>query len=194
MTEKPKLVRVLAADPGVTGAIAIGDICPETFRVFNATVIDMPVSSCCDVWSDENQRVAPDEVAILEFARSVSPQMAIVEHQSPRPKTGKNMGGSATSEWRLALGYGALRSALRIHFLEKGDGPAVFAIRPHDWKKVYDLGKDKEVSRALAIEAFPECAASLSRKKDHGRAEALLILKFFATNVMPKGADGVTVF
>lgn len=52
----------------------------------------------------------------------------------------------------------------------------VLMVRPQAWKKVLGVTADKETSLSLARELFP--AASLLRKKDHGRAEALLIAEY----------------
>jgi crossover junction endodeoxyribonuclease RuvC len=52
----------------------------------------------------------------------------------------------------------------------------VLMVRPQAWKKALGVTSDKETSLALARELFP--AASLARKKDHGRAEALLIAEY----------------
>ena len=49
-------------------------------------------------------------------------------------------------------------------------------IASQSWKKHFRLNSDKEVCRAYAIQCFPD--QNLSRKKDHNRAEALLILKY----------------
>jgi crossover junction endodeoxyribonuclease RuvC len=46
-------------------------------------------------------------------------------------------------------------------------------VRPQVWKRALRLSKDKEASRLRAIQLFP--GADLRRKKDHGRAEALLL-------------------
>jgi len=46
-------------------------------------------------------------------------------------------------------------------------------VRPQIWKKAFGLGKDKEASRLKAMQLYP--GADLRRKKDHGRAEALLL-------------------
>lgn len=44
------------------------------------------------------------------------------------------------------------------------------------WKRRLGLiGQDKDVGRLLAIQRFPSAAHLLRRKKDHGRADALLI-------------------
>jgi len=46
-------------------------------------------------------------------------------------------------------------------------------VRPAIWKKALGLGKDKEAARLRAMQLFP--TADLRRKRDHGRAEALLL-------------------
>jgi crossover junction endodeoxyribonuclease RuvC len=50
---------------------------------------------------------------------------------------------------------------------------AYTTVRPAIWKRALGLGKDKEAARLRAMQLFP--AADLRRKKDHGRAEALLL-------------------
>jgi len=52
-------------------------------------------------------------------------------------------------------------------------GDAVYDGAPQIWKKAFSLGKDKEQTRLRAQQLFPGTA--LRRKKDHGRAEALLL-------------------
>jgi crossover junction endodeoxyribonuclease RuvC len=49
-------------------------------------------------------------------------------------------------------------------------------IAPREWKKHLKIGKDKEEARAMAIRLFP--TAPLGRKKDHNRAESLLIAQY----------------
>ena len=56
-------------------------------------------------------------------------------------------------------------------------------VSPVTWKKHYKISKEKEVSRALAINLFPEAAHMLSRKMDHNRAEALLIAEYGRTQL-----------
>jgi crossover junction endodeoxyribonuclease RuvC len=48
-------------------------------------------------------------------------------------------------------------------------------VAPGLWKRHFRLGPDKEDARALALKRFPGVAKNLSRKKDAGRAEALLM-------------------
>jgi len=55
----------------------------------------------------------------------------------------------------------------------------VVRVRPVDWKrKAGLLKKDKDAARTLAIQTHPEVADMLSRKKDCGRADAILIAEF----------------
>ena len=47
---------------------------------------------------------------------------------------------------------------------------------PSVWKRRYGLlGRPKDASRTRALELFPAAAGWLTRKLDHGRAEALLL-------------------
>ncbi len=49
-------------------------------------------------------------------------------------------------------------------------------ITPQSWKKHFKLTSDKDAARALAQRFYP--GASLARKRDHNRAESLLIARF----------------
>jgi crossover junction endodeoxyribonuclease RuvC len=52
-------------------------------------------------------------------------------------------------------------------------------ITPQYWKKAAGLvGKDKDAARGLAIQRHPEVSDMLTRKKDVGRADAILIAEF----------------
>jgi hypothetical protein len=50
-----------------------------------------------------------------------------------------------------------------------------FEVDPSAWKKTMRLSTDKNASRALASQYFPDCADQWARVKDDGRAEAALI-------------------
>jgi crossover junction endodeoxyribonuclease RuvC len=49
-------------------------------------------------------------------------------------------------------------------------------VRPRAWKKDMGLTADKDESLSMARELWPD--APLARKKDNGRAEALLIAEW----------------
>lgn len=57
-----------------------------------------------------------------------------------------------------------------------GIGLELRLVEPRDWKGHFKLNADKELARGLASRLFPQ--VDLSRKKDHGRAEALLIARY----------------
>ena len=54
-------------------------------------------------------------------------------------------------------------------------------VTPQKWKKSFGLGQDKNASIVKANELYPSYAKYFSRKKDEGRAEALLIAHWLKT-------------
>ena len=69
--------------------------------------------------------------------------------------------------WTTGYGFGiwiGLLAALQLPYSW---------VRPQVWKQAMGLGKAKEPSRLRAMQLFPR--ADLRRRKDHGRAEALLL-------------------
>ena len=60
-------------------------------------------------------------------------------------------------------------------------------VTPQTWKKVYGLkgGKEnKDMSRQKASQLFPTYANLWARKKDDGRAEAVLLAHYGSTREM----------
>ena len=51
-------------------------------------------------------------------------------------------------------------------------------VTPREWKRHFNLGPDKEQARALAIRLYPKLRG-LHLKKHQGRAEALLLGRYF---------------
>ena len=58
-----------------------------------------------------------------------------------------------------------------------GQDVQIIDVAPSVWKKHFKLSADKEQARALAIKRFPH--VDLGKKKDAGRAEALLMALWF---------------
>jgi crossover junction endodeoxyribonuclease RuvC len=147
---------IIAIDPGKTGAMAH---------------LDLDGRFCCveDMFA-VGKLVSPELLA--NWLRNQSPLEAlhvVVEHLSYMPGFG---GGSGM--FRMGQNYGLVLgvvAALRLSYT---------TIRPHLWKREMGLTKDKEVSRMKALQLFPEAADSLKRKKDEGRAEALLLGLWFS--------------
>jgi hypothetical protein len=68
------------------------------------------------------------------------------------------------------------------------------AVEPSTWKRHWHLpGKDKERARQRALELFAPAHALLARKRDHGRAEAALLVLYGIRNsrlmAAPPGAQ-----
>jgi hypothetical protein len=75
--------------------------------------------------------------------------------------------------FRYGVAYGMLRTVCTL-----GRIP-YHLVTPGKWKNHFKLDRDKEKSRALAIQYWPGCGF-FERKKDHGRAEAALIARYGA--------------
>jgi hypothetical protein len=78
-------------------------------------------------------------------------------------------GVSSTFKFGMAFG-GAIALAQRFR-------SPWHLVRPQAWKRYYGLTADKNDSLDLARELWPD--APLTRKKDNGRAEALLISEYW---------------
>ena len=151
----------IGIDPGVSGAVAIlkrGDL----------FVFDMPVMNL----SGKKQQVNAAALASL-FRENLPYQdadygvdaTAYVERVHYMPKQG------GSSSFNFGTSYGVIQGVLGALQI-----PMVL-VNPAVWKKRAGLtGKDKDASRTLAQQLYP--AAPLGRKKDVGRADAILIAKF----------------
>jgi crossover junction endodeoxyribonuclease RuvC len=146
---------IIGVDPGLSGAVAgvdhagafvgVHDTPTLTLRVARGTRHDYDVPGMCAL-------LGPYVGAGLHV---------VIEESQPMP------GQGVRSMFTCGFGYGlwcGILAALQVPYTP---------IRPAVWKKHFGLSKDKEASRLRAQQLFP--AADLRRKKDHGRAEALLL-------------------
>jgi len=145
----------IGIDPGLTGAIALlrnGEF---------AEVFDMPTSGR---GVGGKQDINHPELA--RILREMPPCSAYVEHVWGFNKG--NVKQSSASGFHLGKTVGALHMGLACY------GMPLELVTPQKWKKSLGLiGTDKDAARTRAIQLFPN--APLSRKKDIGRADALLI-------------------
>lgn len=147
-------------DPGLTGAVATlldGEPGP---------ILDMPSRKVGD-WGE----VDADKLAAwLRSIRSQHPGAyvsACIEKVGARPTDG------GTTAFRFGESSGLVKGVLEALGI-----PYTRAI-PAVWKRHFNLLKtEKDVSRQLAITLFPRAAVELTRKKDNGRADALLIARW----------------
>lgn len=160
----------LGIDPGQSGAIAIlADGEPAGF-------IDMPL-----VERNIGKGFAIDPRALAALIRGVMQQhqgaymCAVVEYVNAMPATKGGDGApraamGSSSAFRFGEGYGVVKGVLGALGIE---WQLVF---PQRWKAHHNLLKQqKDAARLRAIAIAPSMAAQLARKKDIGRADALLI-------------------
>lgn len=139
---------IIGIDPGKGGAIA------RVSHGVGEKVIDLPYLA-----------ETPDVVSILSELGVAD--LIVLEKQQAMPRQG------VSTTFQTGLGYGALLAACYL------SGVRIELVHPSVWKRKLGLvGKDKEASRALAIRLFPSLAEHLRRKKDEGRAEALLLAAY----------------
>lgn len=148
-------------DPGLSGAIVTlvdGEPGP---------MLDMPTRRV-DGWNE----VAADQVS--QFIREQRRQHVGAYVSACMEKVGARPGDGGTSAFRFGESSGKIKAILEVHGIEYG-----LAI-PAVWKRHMGLLKqEKDAARVLAIRRFPGAADRLARKKDGGRADALLIALWY---------------
>lgn len=144
---------IVGIDPGASGAIAI--INGESSIVI---VDDLPTMK-------PGKRTVINGAALASILRPylADIRIAVVEQVATRPGQGIASSGALMHSLGVIDGVIAALGIPSRH------------VPPTVWKKAAGLGADKEQARARAIALWPD--APLSRKKDHGRAEALLLAK-----------------
>lgn len=162
-------------DPGLDGAIALlrG---PEEIVFFDTPTLEVAVRP--------KRRREYDVSAIAGLLRKWASEancrnrlltVAIEKQQVMPAIAGNNRDGQGQKgsfgHFQTGLGYGIL-----IGVCAGCDLPFT-VIAPMSWKAelLRDMPKGKDSSRVAAMRLFPVSAKGLQRKKDHARADALLI-------------------
>lgn len=150
---------VAGIDPGLSGAVAILDHDGSLLNVFDLPTVEEAHGK------GTRSRIAP---ALLqdELIGDVRISVAYIEHVASSPQMG------VTSSFRFGEAFGATLAVLQCC------GIRTELVRPLVWKKALGLNNDGEVSRARAIELFPNSSDLFKRKMDHNRAEAALIAEY----------------
>ncbi|XP_058079027.1 Holliday junction resolvase MOC1, chloroplastic isoform X1 [Magnolia sinica] len=158
---------VVGIDPDVSGALALLKVDGDSG--VSAQVFDTPHVK---VLIGKRVRKRLDAKSIVELLRSFKAPLgtaAYIEQSNPFPKDGKQ------GWWSGGFGYG-----LWIGILV-ASGFSVIPVPSLLWKNRFDLSgscASKDDSRKAASVLFPSLSPLLKRKKDHGRAEALLIAAY----------------
>jgi len=147
----------IGIDPGLTGALALLE---DDNSI--SDLLDMPVMPLTGKRNQVNAAALRKVIALWTRTETAT---AYLEQVSAMP------GQGVSSMFGFGVSYGIVQGVLASLFI-----PVVF-VTPQQWKKRAGLiGKDKDFARTLAQRLYP--MAELSRKKDIGRADALLIARF----------------
>lgn len=155
-------MNIIGIDPGLTGAVAIinGD--------GNIHIFDTPIVEIKHGKSKKKEYLPAQMSNIFHIDFLIgSKHHVFLEKVHSMPKQG------VASTFNFGKGFGiwiGILAALKI--------PMTF-VTPQAWKKkmMHGMG-DKDAARIRAQELFPEVVDQLSRKKDIGRADALLIAEY----------------
>ena len=149
---------IFGVDPGLSGAVAILDSHGSLVGIH-----DMPTMA---KGTGKKKQVNP--AALTGFLAGYSGcggATAYLERVSAMP------GQGVSSVFAFGESYGVIRGVLAAAYIP------LELVTPQAWKRRFGLlGTEKDAARTKAIELYPE--ASLARKKDIGRADALLIARY----------------
>jgi Holliday junction resolvasome RuvABC endonuclease subunit len=146
-------MKILGIDPG---SISAAWAMLEPHAPFDPDVGDVPVV---------NKQV--DAAGFSRLLAMHRPDVAIIETVGAMPKQG------VSSSFRFGVGCGLLRGVILAR------GIPLHEVAATKWKRHFGLDSDPEKSRAKAISYFPD-VPGLTRKKDHNRAEALLLALYLS--------------
>ena len=158
----------IGIDPGISGAIAF---LPDGAAPW---VEDMPTLAYSETGVTKRAVDGRALARLLEPFAIVGNARVFIERVQPMPSIpgpgGIRRSMGAASAFAFGMSYWGAASVVAALAIE------LHLVHPQTWKAHFKLRKDKEMARALAIRFYP--AAPLGRKKDQGRAEALLIARY----------------
>eukprot|EP00873_Tetraselmis_striata_P002483 jgi/Tetstr1/422747/TSEL_013544.t1 len=152
----------------------------ELIENLMAAAVELHDMPCEQVKVGKTMRRRPDVGRVVRIAQDLQDTAAgarvvvCIEQPRPQPVNG------ALSCYAQGLSFGTWYAAM------SSQGFEVVPIEPSVWKKDMNLWrKDKESSRQFALDVFPQLADRMKRKKDHGRAEALLLMTWAILTTTP---------
>ena len=149
-------MNVAGIDPGLTGALAIID----EYRV--VFVDDLPVHQ---IHAGTRTRAELDLGGMRELLTSLTYDHVFIEQVAARP------GQGVTSMFRFGLTAGqivGLVAGLRVPYS---------LVLPQRWQRMTGCGPAPDEARRRAGQLYPDAVQYLTRKRDAGRAEAILIAR-----------------
>lgn len=157
----------IGIDPGVSGALAV--IHPDG----EVSLYDMPTALVGK--TRKRSEVVEGQLRFLLALEADPGCVCFIEQVSAMP------GQGVSSMFGFGVSYGIVRGVVA------GLGIRAELVTPQAWKKHFGLlGADKDAARAVASRLFPN--VSLARKKDVGRADALLLAEYGRATAMREAA------
>lgn len=164
-------MRILGIDPGLDAFGCIYQPEASLRSGMRWHFLDIPTSG-----DKAGRRI--DAPKLLEWIQRYAPDFGYVENVGPM----RGQGLGHTSRFLRACGSIEGLVAISTDFR---------LVAPQTWKRYYEIPSyenklhAKEHSRQLALQLWPELAPVLTRKGDHGRAEAALIAAYGAEKQKP---------
>ena len=147
---------IVGIDPGISGALAW--VSDEGGHLIST--MDMPT-----IEVNGKKKVSPQILASdLGFRK---PKIVVIEEVGAMP------GQGVTSTWTFAYSAGILAGVCA------GLGIPTVLYRPAVWKRAAGVPADKGAARQMAQRLWPGSRA-FDRVRDHGRAEAALLARWYA--------------
>lgn len=148
---------IIGIDPGLTGAIAVLDASGKSI----IQLADMPTAP-------DNKKQKVSGMGLKKILGQYTPtdvQMVYLERVSARP------GQGVVSMFSFGRSVGAVEAVINLLEL-----PLTY-ITPQQWKRSAGLLRtEKDASRGKVLDLYPN--ADVFRKKDTGRADAILIARY----------------
>jgi crossover junction endodeoxyribonuclease RuvC len=155
----------IGIDPGLNGAVGVigeqaGNGCPRVF--------DTPTLTIEGEKTKRRYNTAAMAELLAPYAGNREHVLVVLESVHSMPKQG------VASSFCFGQGLGMWQGIIAAL------GLPLEMPSPQRWKKeiMADQGRDKDAARFKAIQLFPTLATQLSRVKDDGRAEALLMAEY----------------
>lgn len=168
-------MRFIGIDPGVSGAIAVIDTDTDQVAFYDTPNLEVKSGKKFKKVIDIGRAV----LMLQQLSAGVKTVVTIEkvnampgmknDPDNPGKKIPAAMG--VTSAFSFGMGFGMWLGVLAALFIPHQQ------VHSLTWKKsmMADMGKEKDASRIKAMQLYPRTAPDLVRKKDHGRADALLI-------------------
>jgi len=158
---------IIGIDPGIKGALAF---------LRDGVVVDVIDAPVVGTGNGPRQELdLPQMARIIDATVRAETVHAFIEQVGAMP------GQGVSSMFSFGRSYGGALGVLAGLFI------ATTRLTPQQWKREFNVGKDKEQSRRRASELMPDATGFWPLKKHDGRAEAALLALYGYRKLNAKG-------